>query len=235
VKSGCVENATSTASEADEFWNGPLAALMSYGALRSSDRPRGWSPWGSGLARCWPLSGLRTGIWRRPPARGSRARSARSRWQSSGRGTPCRCHRSPRRRHDFARDEIDVVVAGAARRRVDRVAPVAGLRCVGVALFVAGRAVALVLRVHDVMKSANVLPKPKMPLETAGLDARQRLARVNLVDHHLKVDRVAGLRVERIRLVATSRSNCRSKRAPPWNDRLSWHALQVSLSTISRP
>ena len=33
VKSGRVENATSTASEAEEFWNGPLAALMSYGAL----------------------------------------------------------------------------------------------------------------------------------------------------------------------------------------------------------
>ena len=33
VKSGWVEYATSTASEADEFWNGPLAALMSYGAL----------------------------------------------------------------------------------------------------------------------------------------------------------------------------------------------------------
>ena len=28
---------------------------------------------------------------------------------------------------------------------------------------------------------------------------------------------------------------CRSKRAPPWNTRLSWQALQVSLSTISRP
>ena len=29
VKSGRVENATSTVSEAEEFWNGPLAALMS--------------------------------------------------------------------------------------------------------------------------------------------------------------------------------------------------------------
>ena len=28
---------------------------------------------------------------------------------------------------------------------------------------------------------------------------------------------------------------CRSKRAPPWNVSWSWQALQVSLSTISRP
>ena len=28
---------------------------------------------------------------------------------------------------------------------------------------------------------------------------------------------------------------CRSVRPPPWNARLSWQALQVSLSTISRP
>ena len=83
------------------------------------------------------------------------------------------------------------------RRRV-RV-PDVGLRGLG---RVAAHAVADVLREDDVREVVDRPVVPDDDVRRPGLHARQVRAAVDLVDHHLEVDRVSGVRVDRLRLVA---------------------------------
>src|SRR5476649_323992 len=97
------------------------------------------------------------------------------------------------------RPEKDIVMAGAACIQVRQVFPVVALRAKGTV--VALGAIANVLRENDFGEVATV-----DDVRRAGKDARQAGAIMDLVDHHLEIDRygrLAGLGNPRTRVVAS--------------------------------
>src|SRR5262245_14126252 len=95
------------------------------------------------------------------------------------------------------RVEVDVVVTGPARGTRREGVPDERLRRLG---RVAAYAIADVLREDDVREVVDRLVVADDDVVGPRLDARQKLAPVDLVDHDLEVDRVAGIGIRRLRL-----------------------------------
>ena len=112
-------------------------------------------------------------------------------------GRAIRIRGTDARRVIRTRREIDVIVTGAAGTRVHRQPPVRCFRRVCIALLVAGLAIAQVLRELDV---AEVVHGAAVTHD--GVAVREMRAGMDLVDQHLHVDRVAGLGITGIRIVA---------------------------------
>ena len=130
----------------------------------------------------------------------------------------------------LTRGEVHIVVAGTAGRPL-------GL----VNQFIAWLAVPSwqvwqlfsLLWERDVGEVVDGLPVSDDYVGLASLDAWEVRTGVNLMNHHLKVDGIAGIGICCLRGVAGDTTGS-FRLDPPWSASGSWHLLQVSVLTTSR-